>query len=559
VSRGRSGRRLANWQIGLVIVIAVAVGSFLAYTKQLPWSHGYEIKAVFTSAENIRTKSPVRIAGVEVGEVTSVEPLTSDSPDFQAATGGQASPPSNQPPGQQAAVVTMEINDEGRPIHEDATFKLRPRLFLEGNLFVDLQPGSPESPEAHDGHVFPSAQTSTSVQLDQVLTTLQAGVRKNLQIFLKEFGNSLTKYGGAKGFQALYTTSPGAFKNTSLVNEAFLGTHPHDLSGLVKNLDSTVRALDENESALQGLVVNLRTVTGSFAAQDQALEDAIAELPNVLDAAHPAFVHLNEAFPPLRAFAREALPGTRTAPAALEAATPFLHQLRGLVSRRELRGLVHDLRPTVPDLARLSRNSVPFLKQSRALASCFNEVIIPWSNNTVKPGAGYPAAAQPKGKVFQETGYGLAGIAGESRSGDANGQYVRVLASGGPNTVVFPGADNAFGQKAVGLTPFPILGAMPKISDSAKTPFRPDVRCETQQQPDLHAGVGSPPQQMKASSPTLSPQYGNLLNQLNSVGKDAGLPEHGNASPAQIRKVNSEYQSVLDHVDRQIGHLGGGG
>ncbi len=77
-------------------------------------------------------------------------------------------------------------------------------------------------------------QTSASVQLDQVLTTLQGGVRKNLQIFLKEFGNALTKYGGAEGFRELYRTSPGAYKYTSLVNQAFLGTHPHDLSNLVR-------------------------------------------------------------------------------------------------------------------------------------------------------------------------------------------------------------------------------------------------------------------------------------------------------------------------------------
>ena len=34
----------------------------------------------------------------------------------------------------------------------------------------------------------------------------------------------------------------------------------------------------------------------------------------------------------------------------------------------------------------------------------------------------------PFGRVFEETAYGLAGIAGESRSGDANGQYIRVQA-----------------------------------------------------------------------------------------------------------------------------------
>ena len=48
--------------------------------------------------------------------------------------------------GEDAAIVTMEITDTALPIHQDATMKLRPRLFLEGNLFVDLHPGSPDAP-----------------------------------------------------------------------------------------------------------------------------------------------------------------------------------------------------------------------------------------------------------------------------------------------------------------------------------------------------------------------------------------------------------------------------
>ena len=50
----------------------------------------------------------------------------------------------------------MEISDEGLPIHQDATMSLRPRLFLEGNLFVDLRPGTPAAPDAPDGFVFGS-------------------------------------------------------------------------------------------------------------------------------------------------------------------------------------------------------------------------------------------------------------------------------------------------------------------------------------------------------------------------------------------------------------------
>jgi ABC-type transporter Mla subunit MlaD len=100
-------KRLPNHVIGLILIVFIAVGSFLAYTKKLPWTHGYEIKAVFTTAQNVRLKSPVRIAGVNVGEVTGVEHLTSNDPSYAAATGNAAKPPRDQAAGQQASIVTM--------------------------------------------------------------------------------------------------------------------------------------------------------------------------------------------------------------------------------------------------------------------------------------------------------------------------------------------------------------------------------------------------------------------------------------------------------------------
>jgi phospholipid/cholesterol/gamma-HCH transport system substrate-binding protein len=589
-------KRLPNHVIGLIMVVIIAVGSFLAYSKKLPWTHGYEIKAVFTTAENIRVKSPVRIAGVNVGVVTDVHHCTVDDPECQGATAGSGQqaavggPTSDQaaqggPAGQQAAIVTMQINDEGRPIHEDATFKLRPRLFLEGNLFVDLHPGTPESPEASDDHVFPVSQSSVAVQLDQVLSTLQTNVRRNLQIFLKEFGDSLIKYHGAEGFRELYRTSPGAYKNTALVNQAFLGTQPHDLSGLVKNLDSTVRALDADESGLQNLVTNLRTVTGSFAAHDQALESAIRELPQVLAAGKPALLHLNQSFPPLRAFAREVLPGVRSTPETLDAATPFLHQVRGLVSKPELRGLTHDLRPTIPRLTKLSARTIPFLHQSRALSSCFNEVINPWSNDTVKPPPGYPAALAPSGNVYQETGYGLEGVSGESRSGDANGQYIRVEAGGGANTLVVPPgfADKVFQSNPASQTvPFfgfaehGILNSTPSLSpgaeDSLKTPFRPDAPCERQAPPDLGSTLGGAPPQATLSSTNRSDwpaPLQTLFSHSEAYGKlyvkaqqllGEGKTEQGDAL---MRKATLRWgrfeKGALPQLQSELGALGGAG
>jgi len=511
---GARRERLPNWVIGLILIVLLAIASLYAFTKSVPWSNPHTVQAVFPSAGNVRPASPVRIAGVNVGKVTEIEHLAPDETEdvtaLAGATDGQA--PADTPA--TATVVTMELDDSALPLHEDATMKLRPRLFLEGNLFVDLKPGTPNAPEAEDGHVFPVSQTSLAVSIDEVFTTLQSDVRANLQTLLDELGTAF-RQGGAEGFREIYKTSPGAFRYTAEVNEAFLGTEEHDLSELIVNLDSTVEALNQGKD-LQDLVTNLRTVLGSFAAESENLEQAIAILPDVIEEGEPALASLNSSLPALRAFSREALPGVRSTPATLDAATPLLQQVRGLVSEDELRGLTADLRPTIPALAELTNETIPFLKESRKLASCFNEVVNPWSRQTIDD-----PATPASGQIFEELGYGLTGIASESRSGDANGPYIRVMAGGGTNTVVLPDSIQEGGEAvdAVGLTQLPLEGAIPTIESSAKTPYRPDVRCETQAAPDLAATAGPAPRQAQvdssAATQSASPELFDIVRDLN--------------------------------------------
>ena len=533
--RGMEHRGLPSWAVGLIAVVIIAIGSFLAYTKELPWSDRYEVSAVFGAAQGVRSSSPVRIAGVNVGEVTGVEHV------------------GEQPDGSQAVKITMELDESARPLHEDATLKLRPRLFLEGNYFVDLQPGTPSAAEVDEGHTFGLDRTSYSVQLDQVLTTLQGDVRTHLQILLDQFGNALTRYGGGEGFQELNRTAPDAYRYTAEVNEAFLGTHPHDLSGFISGLDRVLRGLGRNEEALKDLVTNFRIVTGSFARQDAQLASAIELLPDFLAAGEPAFVALNGSLPALRAFAREALPGVRNSPETLRVATPFLQQLGALMTREELRGLVARLRTTVPELAKLAKANVPFLEQTRALSSCFTEVIIPWSNSEVQPVDPlnvYPH--DPVGRGYEETAYGITGIAGESRTGDANGQHLRTLGGGGTNLVRFPALDGVR-DAAFGLTPFPILGAMPRISDSLKTRYRPQAPCERQEPPNLEGGVGSPPAQEPAPLASLDALTGpgsdglrRLTTTFNSLGEVADLRAAGDDAAAE--RLIARAQRGLDRL-----------
>lgn len=559
-------RKLPNWAIGLITIALIAIATYFAFTKELPWSKPYEVQAIFPSAQNVGIDSPVRIAGVNVGKVTKVEHL---GPEAQASlsevdTSEEGAVQSNQEAvaDPAAAIVTMEIQDNGRPIKTDATFRLLPRLFLEGNLFVELKPGSPSAPEAEADYVFPVDQASNSVQLDQILTTLQSDVREQLQIALEEFGSALVDYGGAEGFQELYRSSPGANKFTSQVNESFLGQEQHDLSNLIRNLDRVLRGLGRNERSLQELVTNFRIFAGSFAAEDAALERAIVELPRVFDAGQPAFAALNRAFPPLRAFAREALPGTRTTPEALAAATPLLRQLRLLASKRELRGLAQDLDPTVEALAEVAEGSPKTFNLVRPLASCFNEVVIPWQNMTIPSPPGYPHHAT--GRVYQEAAYSLVGIAGESRSGDANGQYIRTHGGGGTNTVVAPNPEGT--GDLVGVTPFEILNSAPAVNGTVKPKHEPDEPCERQEPPDLASALGGAPEQPGTLGTSLPDEFAATLEEYERLVMELGEAQAASEenpsarSRAQERSAVEEYSDFLErYPDEAREALMGGG
>jgi hypothetical protein len=82
------------------------------------------------------------------------------------------------------------------------------------------------------------------------------------------------------------------------------------------------------------------------------------------------------------------------------------------------------------------------------------------------------------------------------------------MAGGGTNTVVLPDSIQEGGAAvdAVGITPLPLLGGIPAIDSSLKTPYRPDVRCETQEPPDISAGAPVPAPRTQSVPNPITPQ-----------------------------------------------------
>lgn len=466
---------------GLVAVIVMVVGTYAAFTKDNPFDSPYELNAVVRSANNLQRRSAVRIAGVNVGKVTKVEPLKSDEREMV----------NGEPSGYTR--ITMQIEDKGLPIKEDAKITIRSRLFLEGNYMVDIEPGSPSAKKLKSGATLPPTQTAFPVQYGQFLSVLQKDARDDLRSIFEEIATAFSGP-GATGFNEAVSYWEEAYRDTALVNEATLGTERHDLSRLLKGQGKVLGALARNEEALKNLVSNLNTTAAAFARQEDNLSKAIPELRDVLRVGRPALASLNRALPSLRAFAKEATPGVRSSSPTLDAQLPFIKQARRLVSRDELRGLANDLRATVPDLVRLNRNSAKTFQYTRALSSCQNNVLLPFAKTKINDpdfrDPSNPEADADGEEWYKLPGRAFVGLSGESRLFDANSPVFRVQAGGGPTTVL---ATGDAGQEYFSTNLFPVEGVRP-ISPTKRPVFRPNIPCETNEPPDLNAASGGPEQ-----------------------------------------------------------------
>src|SRR5215210_1662031 len=483
---GRHYRGPSPVKIGLAVALLAAIGIYLAFAKQIPFvGHGYELQAAFQNAATLRTDSPVRIAGVNVGKVTSVaeDPQNSD-----------------------LARVTFTVYDEGLPIHRDATITIRPRLFLEGNFFLDLHPGSPSAPDLASGRTIPVTQTATAVQLDQVLSALQADSRGNLKRALEGFGTALTHVPtgaenatqdpdvhGKTGAQALNETfryGGKAGRTTAVVNDARLGQRPHDLSNLIRAQRNVFTKLASTDGSLSDLITNFNTTAGALATESTNLSASIHELPPTLKKARASLRRLDTALPPLRALAIEARPGVRELPATIRAATPWLVQTRRLLRDRELGNDAALLAAAGPGLGQTANASRRLFPRLGLLSRCVSHNLIPTGNQVIdNAGGAYPfSTGQPN---YREFFYGTVNLAGESQAFDGNGPYVRFQAGGGPKLVRT--ANPGGGSQNTALWGHNIsdpLGTRPRLPAAGKPPFRMDVPCFRNAPPDLNGPEG---------------------------------------------------------------------
>jgi virulence factor Mce-like protein len=446
--------------VGLGALGAVAVAVYLAFGGPLPFSHQYTLDAVVRSANELHGGSPVRIAGVNVGKVTKVRP-------GPGAT----------------AVVEMAIEDAGRPIHRDATLKIRPRLFLEGNFYVDLKAGSPSAPQLRDGGTIPLAQTATPVQLDQVLSALNHDTRDSLRTLVEQAGGAFA-HGGAEAIDASFAPAVPAYKGAAVLAQSARGSQPGDLRTTIADTERIVRALNSKRDQLGSLISSFNVTAGALASRSGQLRASLRGLSATLGETSPALTDISASLPELERFANQVRPLLRRTPRTLDLAAPLLVQLDALLQARELPALLTSARPAVSALRAVETPLTELLAKVTPVTDCVRDHATPVLKSKV--GDGQLSTNLP---VYKELLDSLVGLASSSQDFDGNGASVRYNGGYGEQLVStgrLPSGDRLFGTSAA-----PLLGSRPR-TPAQQPPFRPDVPCTSQDLPKLGASAAPP-------------------------------------------------------------------
>lgn len=285
--------------IGAATTLVIVVAVFLAYNANsgLPFVPTYEVKTEVKNAANLVKGNDVRIGGSRVGAVTDIEPVTHKD-------------------GSVAAVLTLKLQTDVKPLPVDSTVIVRPRSAL-GLKYVEITRGRARD-GFDDGATIPERNARPEpVEIDEVLSTFDDRTRAASQSNLTEFGNAFAGRGqdlnrAIEELDPLLTTLPPVMRNLSDPRTR--------LDRFVRSLSRTARIVAPAGEAQASLFRGLDTTFRSLANVAPELQDSIVGGPPTLDRAIADFPKQRPFLANSEALFRELRPGAR----ALKAAAPDL-------------------------------------------------------------------------------------------------------------------------------------------------------------------------------------------------------------------------------------------
>ncbi len=240
----------AGIKLGIFTVVSVLVTGLLAVIMgNIGLGGSHEYRAIFASASNLQKGDDVRVAGVNVGEVSSVEHYE-----------------------RSMAKVSFKIDDD-ITLTSSSTAEVR-FLNLIGDRYLALEEGS-EADDAEtleEGGTIPVEHTSPSLDL----TVLFNGFKPLFQALAPEQVNELS-LNLVQVLQGEGGTVRGLLEHTSSLTSA-LADRDQLIGEVVTNLGETLDTVNQRHQQLSSLVVELKNWMQDLASDRQTIGSSLGNI-----------------------------------------------------------------------------------------------------------------------------------------------------------------------------------------------------------------------------------------------------------------------------------------
>jgi phospholipid/cholesterol/gamma-HCH transport system substrate-binding protein len=343
--------------VALVLVLAAAVVVVATGDDD---GGDYKVRAIFDNAGFVIAGEDVKVAGVKVGTIDSVD-VTDD---YKAA-------------------VTLDITDPGyQDFRQDAECIVRPQSLI-GERFVECEPTQaraagedppPKLERIDDGpgtgqYLLPVDNTAKAVDLDLINNIMQRPVRERLSIILADLGIGVA--GRGKDLKEVIRRADPALKEVDEVLKILAGQNDV-LERLAVDSDTILAPLARERRHVAGAIENSSAVAEATAERRVALAADIERLPEFLRQLTPTMVRLgalsdemtpvltdldavapdiNRMILELGPFSTAAIPAFESLGEAADRGTPAMIAARPVVT--DLRRLANAVKPVGLDARRL--------------------------------------------------------------------------------------------------------------------------------------------------------------------------------------------------------------
>jgi phospholipid/cholesterol/gamma-HCH transport system substrate-binding protein len=346
-------RRVAAIVLILGCAAAVAVLAVVASDDSGPGP--YKVRAIFDSAFAVIPGEDVKVAGVKVGKIDSLD-VTADK----------------------KAAITMTIDKPGfGDFRQDATCIVRPQSLI-GEKFVECTPTQPrpagqkappalkeiKSGDGKGSHLLPLTNTRRSVDIDLINDIYRLPERQRLTIILNELGAGLAGR-GADLNDVIRRADPALMETDKVLD--ILKQQNQVLADLARDSDTVLAPLAQRKGQVADFIVKARNVSQATAERRGALEQNFEKLPEFLTQLRPTLERLgglsDQMTPVLQDLGAQAPNINRLikqlGPLA-QASRPAISSLgdASVVGEKAMR----EIRPITQDINELAASSAPVAK-----------------------------------------------------------------------------------------------------------------------------------------------------------------------------------------------------